>query len=130
MLTSVSSQSKGRRRPTKKIEGRQVVTEVDADGCPSAPEAASTKFVNKCGVIVRARIPITTRLWKTSKPKEQLHAVPAHQKEMLWAELKDMFTLPEGVDQELVKKCALKKMALAFATFKKKQVVHQLHQEG
>ena len=33
---------------------------------------------------------------------------------------KDMFTLPEGVDQELVKKCALKNMALSFATFKKK----------
>ena len=46
--------------------------------------------------------------------------MPPHQKEMLWAELKDMFTLPEAVDQELVKKCALKKMALAFATFKKK----------
>ena len=30
-----------------------------------------------------------------------------------------MFTLPEGVDEELVKKCALKKMALAFATLKK-----------
>ena len=44
----------------------------------------------------------------------------AHQKEMLWAELKDMFTLFERVDQELVKKCALRKMALAFATFKKK----------
>ena len=29
-------------------------------------------------------------------------------------------SLPEGVDQELVKKYALKKMALAFATFKKK----------
>ena len=53
-------------------------------------------------------------------PEEQQHAVPAHQKEMLWAELKDMFTLSEGVDQELVKKCALKKMALAFANFKKK----------
>ena len=39
---------------------------------------------------------------------------------MLWTELKDMFTLPEGVDEELVKKCALKKMALAFAGFKKK----------
>ena len=102
------------------MEGRQVVTEVDAEGCPSAPEAASTKFVNQCGVIVRARIPITTRLWKTTKPKEQQHVVPAHQKEMLWAELKDMFTLPEGVDQELVKKCALKNMVLAFATFKKK----------
>ena len=46
--------------------------------------------------------------------------MPTHQKEMLWAELKDMLTLFEGVDQELVKKCALKKMALAFETFKKK----------
>ena len=69
---------------------------------------------------VRARIPITTRLCKTRKPEEQQHAVPAHQKEMLCEELKDMFTLPEGVDQELMKKCALKKMALAFASFKKK----------
>ena len=93
---------------------------MDAEGCPSAPEAASTKFVNQCGVIVRVRIPITTRQWKTSKHEEQQHVVPAHQKEMLWAELKDMFTLSEGVDQELVKKCALRKMALAFTTFKKK----------
>ena len=35
-------------------------------------------------------------------------------------ELKDMFTFPEGVNEELVKHCALKKMTLAFATFKKK----------
>ena len=46
--------------------------------------------------------------------------MPPHQKEMLWTELKNMFTLLEGVDEELVKKCALKKMALAFAGFKKK----------
>ncbi|RLN07043.1 putative transposon protein [Panicum miliaceum] len=39
---------------------------------------------------------------------------------MLWTELKDMFTFPEGVDEEIVKKCALRKMALAFSTFKKK----------
>ena len=88
------------------MEGRQVVTEVNAEGCPSAPEAASTKFVNQCGVTVRARILITTRLWKMSKSEEQQHVVPAHQKEMLWVELKDMFTLSEVVDQELVKKCA------------------------
>jgi hypothetical protein len=31
-----------------------------------------------------------------------------------------MFTLPKGVDEVLVKKCALKKMALAFSTFRKK----------
>ena len=68
------------------------------------------KFVNQCGVIVRARIPITTKLWKSSKPEEQQYAMPPHQKEMLRTELNDMFTLPEGVDEELVKKCALKKM--------------------
>ena len=56
------------------------VVEVDAEGCPSAPEAASTKFVNQCRVIVRARISITTRLWKSSKPEEQQHAVPPNQK--------------------------------------------------
>ena len=102
---------------------------MDAEGYPSAPEAASTKFVNQCGVIVRARIPITTRLWKSSKLEEQQHAVPPHQKEMLWTELKDMFTLPEGVDQELVKKCALKKNGPCLCKFQE-DVVQQLHQEG
>ena len=102
---------------------------MDAEGCPSATEAASTKFVNQCGVIVRARISITTRLWKSSKPEEQQHAVPPHQKEMLWTELKDMFNLPEGVDQELVKKCALKKMALAFATFEKKLYINYIKKD-
>jgi len=50
---SKTSQSKGRCRPTKKLEGRQVITGVDAEGCPCAPEAASTKFVTQCGVVVR-----------------------------------------------------------------------------
>ena len=40
--------------------------------------------------------------------------------EMLWRELKDMFTLPEGVDEELVWQFSLRKIALAIATFKKK----------
>ena len=55
--------------------------------------------------------------------------MPTHQKEMLWAELKDMFTLPEEVDQELVKKCALKKMALDFATFKKKLYINYIKKD-
>ena len=49
---------------------------------------------------------------ENDQPEEQQHTVPAHQKEMLWAELKDMFTLPEGVNEELVKKCALKRWPL------------------
>ena len=40
--------------------------------------------------------------------------------------LKDMFTLSERVDEELVKKCALKKMSLAFATFKKKLFINYI----
>jgi hypothetical protein len=84
------------------MEGRQVVTE---EGCPCAPKEASSKF---------------TRLWNTKNPDEERYTVPPNQKEMLWRELKDMFTLPEGVDEELVKKCAPKKMALTFSTFKKK----------
>jgi hypothetical protein len=71
-------------------------------------------------VVIRAYVSITTRLWKAKNPDEQHNTVPRNQKEMLWRELKDMFTLPERVDEELVKKCALKKMALAFSTFKKK----------
>ncbi|RLM75701.1 transposon protein, putative, CACTA, En/Spm sub-class [Panicum miliaceum] len=39
---------------------------------------------------------------------------------MLWTKLKDMFTFSEGVDEEIVKRCGLRKMALAFSTFKKK----------
>jgi hypothetical protein len=70
---------------------------------------------------------ITTRLWKTKNPDEERYAVPPNQKEMLWRELKDMFTLQE--DEELAKKYALKKMALAFSTFKKK-IIWKLHQEG
>jgi hypothetical protein len=102
------------------MEGRQVVTQVDAKGCPCAPEEASKRFTTQCGVVVRARVPITSRLWKTKNPDEECYAVPPNQKEMLWRELKDMFTLPEGVDEEVGKKCALKKMALAVSTFRKK----------
>ena len=46
--------------------------------------------------------------------------MPPHQKEMLWTELKDIFIFSEEVNEELVKQCALKKMALKFATFKEK----------
>jgi hypothetical protein len=53
-------------------------------------------------------------------PDEERYAMPPNQKKMLWRELKDIFTLPEGLDEEFVKKCALKKMALGFSTYKMK----------
>jgi hypothetical protein len=45
-------------------------------------------------VVVRAHVPITTRLWKMKNPDEEHYTVPPKQKEMLWRELNDMFTLP------------------------------------
>jgi hypothetical protein len=33
-------------------------------------------------------------------PDEERYTVPPNQKEMLWRELEDMFTLPEGADEE------------------------------
>jgi hypothetical protein len=74
---------------------------VDAEGCPCAPEEANKRFTTQCGVVVRAHVPITTRLWKMKNPDEERYAVPPNQKEILWRELKYMFTLPEGVDEEL-----------------------------
>ena len=43
------------------MEGRQVITEVDAEGCPSAPEAASTKFIKEDRV--EQDLPIIVRVF-------------------------------------------------------------------
>jgi hypothetical protein len=66
------------------MEGRQVFTQVDAEGYPCAPKEASSKFTTQCGVVVRARVPITTRLWKTKNPNEERYIMLPNQKEMLW----------------------------------------------
>jgi hypothetical protein len=44
------------------MEGRQVVTQVDAEGCPCGLEEAGKRFTTQYGVVVRARVPITTRI--------------------------------------------------------------------
>ena len=55
-----SQQSKRMKRgPTKKLEGRYIITEVAPDGEPIAPEAAAQKYVRQCGCLVRDHIPIT-----------------------------------------------------------------------
>jgi hypothetical protein len=68
---------------------------VDVEGCPCAPEEAGGKFTTQGGGLFE---PITTRLWKAKNPDEQRYDVPPKQKETLWRELKDIFTLSEGVD--------------------------------
>ena len=59
---SSSQQKKTKRGPTKKLEGRFIITEVGPDGEPIAPEVAAKKFIRQSGCIVRDHIPISFRL--------------------------------------------------------------------
>jgi len=90
---SSSQAKKTKRGPTKKLEGRFIITEVAPDGEPIAPEAAEKKYIRQCGCLVRDHIPISFRLWKTNNPSEQKDAVPEREMEWLWRELKKNFTV-------------------------------------
>ena len=107
---SSSQAKKTKRGPTKKLEGRFIITEVAPDGEPIAPEAAAKKYVRQCDCLVRNHIPISFRLWKANNPSEQRDAVPEREKEWLWREQKKNFTVP--TESEEAAKCwTLSKMA-------------------
>src|SRR4029078_12223892 len=120
-----------KRGPTKKLEGRFIITEVGPDGEPIAPEAAAKKFIRQSGCeaaakkfirqsgcIVRDNIPISFRLWKASNPSEERDAVPEREKEWCWRELKKNFTVP-AESEEICKRWTLSKMAEQLRSFKK-----------
>ena len=85
---------KTKRGPTKKLEGRFIITEVGPDGEPIAPEATAKKFIRQSECIVRDHIPISFRLWKATNPSEERDVVPEREKEWCWRELKKNFTVP------------------------------------
>jgi hypothetical protein len=76
------------------------------------------KFVSQCWAIVRDNVPIKYREWK-GKPSNP-YMVPNLVKDQLWNDVLKHFTLPEGVDANLVKGWTLVKMATQFQNFKKK----------
>ena len=78
------SRKKTKRGPTKKLEGRFIITEVSPDGEPIAPETAAKKFLRQSRCIVRDHTPISFRLWKASNPSEERDAVPEREKEWCW----------------------------------------------
>ena len=88
------------------------------DGEPKSPQDAKTTVVNQCRYYVRENIPINFRLWKKSKATDSDDdIVPETEKEMLWADVKRHFTVPEEHEQ-LFKDWVMEKMAIAFQTFK------------
>ena len=82
------------------------------------PIRTKNAFVAQCGVLVRDKIPISIHQWyKPKKEDPEVSYVNDMQKDDLWTELKANFTLPpeedpeKPVKEQLIKSCALKKMA-------------------
>ena len=102
------------------------IIEIAPDGEPIEPIRTKNAFSFQCGVLVRDKIPISIQQWY--KPKEEdpeVSYVNDMQKEDLWTELKANFTLPpeedpeKPVKEQLIKSCALKKMATLFRRWRK-----------
>ena len=93
----------GPRTGTKKLQGKQKyhIEEINEKGKPIAPANHARKFVAQCGVIVRDRLSIRAQEWyKPKVPKEGVIYVRDEDKQLLWDELMQNFTLPEEEDVE------------------------------
>ena len=89
------------------------------DGEPKFPKGVNTIVVNQCGYYIRNHIPISFKLWKKSKATDNDNdIVPDTEKEMLWADVKRHFSVPEE-NEQLFKDWVMKKMAIAFQTSRK-----------
>ena len=103
---------------------------VSPQGQPLEPKEAANAFTSQCGVIVRDKVPITTRNWnKPGKKKDPAGAsfVDDRAKDTMWNSLMTHFTLPVLETDELtqqmtrkVKHFALKKMGELFKEWKKR----------
>nr|CAH65850.1 OSIGBa0140C02.2 [Oryza sativa] len=110
--------ARGQRGAAKKLEGRHIITEVQEDGCPSAPAEAAKNYVRHSGWVVRDNVPVSTVYWRRTRARGDHESfVPDSEKEMLWTTMLETFTLPAGTEDK-VKRWTLKKMAEQFQSFK------------
>nr|BDI54562.1 transposon protein, putative, CACTA, En/Spm sub-class [Triticum aestivum] len=124
-----STTSVRRRGPKKKLSSDEKfeIIEIAPDGEPIEPIRTRKAFSAQCGVLVRAKIPISIQQWyKPAKDEDpEVSYVNDMQKEDLWTELNANFTLPPEEDPEkpvkkqLIKSCALKKMASLMRMWRK-----------
>ena len=96
------------------------------DGMPIEPIRTKEAFAAQFGVLVRDKIPISIQqLYKPKEEDPEVSYVNDMQKEDLWTQLKANFTLPpeedpeKPVKEQLIKSCALKKMASLFRRWRK-----------
>ena len=101
------------------MEGRTTITSLHPDGEPKSPKDVKTTVVNQCGYYVKEHIPISFKLWKKNKVTDSdADIVPDTEKEMLWADVKRHFSVPEE-NEAIFRDWVMKKMSIAFQTFKK-----------
>ena len=109
------------------LDERFEIIEIAPDGEPIEPIRTKNAFSAQCGVLVRDKIPISIQQWyKPAKDEDpEVSYVNDMQKEDLWTELKANFTLPleedpeNPVKEQLIKSCALKKMATLMRRWRK-----------
>ena len=101
------------------------ITAITRDGQLIEPIQTKEAFAAQCGVLVRDKIPISIQQWYKPKDDPEVSYVNDMQKEDLWTQLKANFNLPpeedpeKPVKEELIKSCALKKMATLFRRWRK-----------
>ena len=104
-------------------EARLPITRVADDGEPLEPEKNARKFISQAGAIVRDIVPIRIADWHKPKAQgDEASYVNETTKTLLWDTLLTCFNLPENVTddkKEKVKEWTLKKMAIAFQSWKK-----------
>ena len=97
---------------------------IKPNGEPLEPKKNADKFTRQCGVIARDQIPIFVQEWnKPAKGDEGASFVSERAKDLLWESLMSHFTLQDHLTyakREIVRKSALKKMAIAFCNHKKR----------
>ncbi|XP_021316005.1 uncharacterized protein LOC110435037 [Sorghum bicolor] len=119
--TTTTGTSRRVRGPKKPMEARLVISEFEeATGKPLGPH--SRAFVNHLGYLVRDRIPISVREWKENKKHPEINYVSIRDKELLWGDVLQHFTLETNDEQlkERVRDWSMKKMAPMFQGYKKR----------
>ena len=114
------------------------IREIAPEGELIEPIWTKNAFSAQCGVLVRDKTPISIRQWYKPKDDPEVSYVNDMQKEDLWTQLKANFTLPPEEDPErpvkeqLIKSCALKKMATLFTRWRKElnHFVEKRHQNS
>jgi hypothetical protein len=115
------------RGPNRMPSRWHVITKVNDAREPTKPTASVNTSTTSLGKVVREKMIITYRLWKSKNPDK--YVVPDHIKEDIWNTLISKFEFPKECGLDLVRRKTLSGLGLAFRNFKSRLYI-QFHQKG